>query len=552
MDKAFKIQMDVKNNAQDLQNYVLDLNNWEKEMKEKELELAKQSPNNRDFPPPRNKIKRNKPISEKSATNCKAKKISGYDYSAWDKYDVDKACAELDEENESETPVNDENNSIAAANNENESDKDEEDDEDDEDKLSLIDKAFYEKEMGNQFVKKEQWNNAIRCYTNAINYDSKNAVYYANRSLCFLKLKKSAEVDATTAIQLDKNYIKAYQRRGYARLGLGQNMEAQSDFEEVLRLEPNNTLMKLEINKINEKGKKESNTKAFNHSNLFKSEVPKKLSKAKVEPPKIKAGGSNKNETVKSSPVKSPAETSDKTEQKADSRQLNKGDGDKKGEKIIKKEKSVFKELPSYCKIVYPVQIPPHKRSKEPLRRIEITEKDDFDYYDNNDDDDGRKEVECGTNSSNIVNQNESDKKVITNVQKYDEYDHIKITRAAAEIPRTSVQFQNCWKYISRNPQEAYNYLNRISGKLTSIFENSLESNIFSDMLTFLATDCPEKELSVVYSILSNLSKVKRFSSMTMFMSKEDKANVTKCIMDLQNTKSENDLSELKRLYELQ
>lgn len=99
---------------------------------------------------------------------------------------------------------------------------------------------------------------------------------------------------------------------------------------------------------------------------------------------------------------------------------------------------------------------------QEPLRRIEITEKDDFDYYDNkdDDDDDGRKEVECGTNSSNIVNQNESDKKVITNVQKYDEYDHIKITRAAAEIPRTSVQFQNCWKYISRNPQEAYNYLN--------------------------------------------------------------------------------------------
>lgn len=39
MDQSFKIQMDIKNNAEDLRTYMLDLKSWEDEMKEKEKSL---------------------------------------------------------------------------------------------------------------------------------------------------------------------------------------------------------------------------------------------------------------------------------------------------------------------------------------------------------------------------------------------------------------------------------------------------------------------------------------------------------------------------------
>lgn len=59
--------------------------------------------------------------------------------------------------------------------------------------------------------------------------------------------------------------------------------------------------------------------------------------------------------------------------------------------------------------------------------------------------------------------------------------------------------------------------------KLSNIFENSLESDLFSDLITFLANNLEENQLDVVYSCLLGLSNVKRFSSMVLFMSKEDK-----------------------------
>lgn len=39
MDDSLKIQMDIKNNAEDLRNYLMDLRSWEDEMKEKEKKL---------------------------------------------------------------------------------------------------------------------------------------------------------------------------------------------------------------------------------------------------------------------------------------------------------------------------------------------------------------------------------------------------------------------------------------------------------------------------------------------------------------------------------
>lgn len=73
----------------------------------------------------------------------KPKRIPAYDYSAWDKFDVDKACEEVDKEES--------NKSIKKC--EEPKQDEEETDESDEEvlegkkNLKLIDEAFYEKEL---------------------------------------------------------------------------------------------------------------------------------------------------------------------------------------------------------------------------------------------------------------------------------------------------------------------------------------------------------------------------------------------------------------------
>jgi hypothetical protein len=72
--------------------------------------------------------------------------------------------------------------------------------------------------------------------------------------MCSLLLSlRSAEVDCTTALQLDSNYVKAYQRRAVARVGLGQLQEARSDLLKVMELEPKNMASKAELMKLEKK-----------------------------------------------------------------------------------------------------------------------------------------------------------------------------------------------------------------------------------------------------------------------------------------------------------
>ena len=61
----------------------------------------------------------------------------------------------------------------------------------------------------------------------------------------------AAEVDCNQALYLDGSYTKAYLRRGAARFQLGRIAEAEADFREALRLEPNNKQAQEELRNIN-------------------------------------------------------------------------------------------------------------------------------------------------------------------------------------------------------------------------------------------------------------------------------------------------------------
>lgn len=119
------------------------------------------------------------------------------------------------------------------------------------------------KERGNEQFKKGNFDEAIDSYTVAIQADVSNPVLYGNRAMALLKKADSmmvnkrkddpipknvadfyqaADQDCSQALRLDKDFVKAYFRRGMARKALGMLSEALFDFEMVRKLEPENAI----------------------------------------------------------------------------------------------------------------------------------------------------------------------------------------------------------------------------------------------------------------------------------------------------------------------
>ena len=85
------------------------------------------------------------------------------------------------------------------------------------------------KAQGNEFFKKSMYEEAIKCYSTAIQECPKDngtdlCVFYQNRAAANEKLKRWELVvhDCTTAIQFDSKYCKALHRRAKAHLALGR------------------------------------------------------------------------------------------------------------------------------------------------------------------------------------------------------------------------------------------------------------------------------------------------------------------------------------------
>ncbi|GER56495.1 serine/threonine-protein phosphatase 5 [Striga asiatica] len=98
--------------------------------------------------------------------------------------------------------------------------------------------------LANEAFKAHKYSQAVDLYTQAIELNEDNAVYWANRAFAHTKLEEygSAIQDATRAIEIDPKYSKAstgYYRRGAAYLGMGKFKDALKDFQQVKRICPN-------------------------------------------------------------------------------------------------------------------------------------------------------------------------------------------------------------------------------------------------------------------------------------------------------------------------
>ncbi|KAJ2948715.1 hypothetical protein O0L34_g7972 [Tuta absoluta] len=490
MEKVLEVQRQVRENTKVLHSYMTDLQNWESEMKRKEAALN--GVLEQDLPPVRSKIKKEKPVVVKKKPE---KRILSSDYTAWDKFDVDKACEEVDMA-EVGPPSLDSKKSHDA-------------------KLAkLREEAQFEKERGNTFVKAEKWDEAIACYNRAIELVKDDAIYYANRGLCYLKKDSlhQAETDCTEALRLDPTYVKALQRRATARERLGSLRAASRDLAEVLRLEPRNNAAKAQLRAVTQRmGTKGSKSKS--------SPNPSPLSTPTVESKSLPA------RPGRASIVELPDEPKHTKHKEVD---LEEEWRNGVGESVT---------------VIKTVKKPPHLRSKRALKPIPILEiplgkcnpekpptrlkiieiEDEKATGDNNNNDSNKMEPV----RSQIIGDGDKKVDIITPSTEKAISDSLvseKLVPQNMTPPTNSVQFLQEWKNLSGNVAGKRYYLSLIDpAKIPQIFSNSLESSVLSEFLSLMA-DNPElyKEKTVA-AYLRGLAGVKRFSALAMFLSRHDK-----------------------------
>jgi len=108
-------------------------------------------------------------------------------------------------------------------------------------------KADELKSQANELFKAEKYMQAIDFYTAAIETNPNNAVFYANRSITYLRTEcfGYALTDASKAIEVDNKYLKGYYRRAAAYMALGKYKLALKDYEGVFKAKPNDKDAKL-------------------------------------------------------------------------------------------------------------------------------------------------------------------------------------------------------------------------------------------------------------------------------------------------------------------
>ncbi|KAI7870304.1 hypothetical protein BDF14DRAFT_1720976 [Spinellus fusiger] len=105
------------------------------------------------------------------------------------------------------------------------------------------------KAAGNRKVAERNYPEAIKLYTQAIELNGTQAVYFANRAAAYSQQgdHQSAVDDAKQAMVIDPKYTKAYSRMGHALFCQGKFSEAVEAYEKGLELDPENPTLKTSL-----------------------------------------------------------------------------------------------------------------------------------------------------------------------------------------------------------------------------------------------------------------------------------------------------------------
>ncbi|XP_061839609.1 RNA polymerase II-associated protein 3 [Nerophis lumbriciformis] len=578
-DKALGLQLQMRQNAEDLHSFMKDLETWETDMKTKDEQLKRRElgGDQSNLPPVRNKdykakmrVKKRMKMANgdpKAEQTTKAPmRIKAHDYQSWEKFDVDKALAEVDKE-------------------ENQSDA--------EGVACDQERALAEKEKGNTFFKEGKYDDAVECYTRGMSADPCNPVLPTNRATSFFRLKKYAvaESDCNLAIALDGNYFKAYARRGAARLALQNYDGALEDYQTVLKLDADNLEAQNEVKKIKlllgcqepvaaseetslpedptldqeqqkllgeqqrrqeavvqkdrgnayfKEGKYEAAVECYSRgmeADNFNVLLPANRAMAFLKMEKFKEAEEDCTKAI----------TLDKTYSKALARRamarvaLGKPEEAKQDfQEVLKLEpgnkqalnelqKLQFDSVPDgflqtsgHRRTVQPVDKAAHLRSTKPLRRMDIEEvsgKVAVPQVQSGGPQEAARDPEGGSGSVTDTQNPE-----LTSTQSEEETVHPPPVPLPPPACR-SFQFEADLRTIGNQPEVVYRYLKQIKPEAYAhIFQSSLEPNILSQILQTLRDFYIRNEAAgVTMDILKSLSSGRRFDTAVMFMSSSEK-----------------------------
>ena len=115
--------------------------------------------------------------------------------------------------------------------------------------MSAKEEATELKARGNKAFAGHDWPAAVDFYTQAIDKYDQDPTFFSNRAQANIKLEAYgyAIADATAAIKLDSNFVKAYYRRAIANTAILNSKEALRDFKTCVKKEPNSKDAKLKL-----------------------------------------------------------------------------------------------------------------------------------------------------------------------------------------------------------------------------------------------------------------------------------------------------------------
>jgi len=535
--KPVLLQQQIKQNATELEDFLRDLRNWERDIKRRDEELTrlgKQETGGEEFPAVRSnkatnqmtngsrETKKKKAASVKQKSNGftkteekerKKERIKSSDYSAWDKFDIDKAIEEVDQS--------------TAAEGDSEGGSGGETSSEDEDELHLqrkIQEANMEKEKGNECFKLGNYDTAINHYTRGMMCDSTNAILPANRAMAFIKKQQfgAAEQDCNVSLSLDPSYTKAYHRRGVARMGLAKLQLAREDFTRVLQTEPGNKQALLELSKL----------QALEQITLKTSNPVETADRAP-------SGGDG---TASLEVNRSRVSTA--------SLEVNRsGDSTASLETI---------------NITAPLQKPVHLRSKKPMKRIPVVEVNDGNVL-------PVTSASTVAPLASVTSQTAATALpplspaltpseptalplVSTVSPALTPLGTVSPALTPSEpttipaIPTSYFQFNADFRKLRAFPDKLYQYLKQIPpSSYPKLFQHSLESEMFSAVLT-IYKDFYTKNGEDVLTALDWLSETKRFGTLLLFRSKQDTEAIQSLVEYIKQKQVEGNAEQTRRV----
>jgi len=106
-----------------------------------------------------------------------------------------------------------------------------------------VDKATEEKEKGNDHFKAFRFPEAVAAYTEALRRNPNDHKLYSNRAACYMKLGAfmEAKSDADKCIAMDPKFPKGYTRKGAVQFFMKEYDKAIKTYEEGLKHDPENS-----------------------------------------------------------------------------------------------------------------------------------------------------------------------------------------------------------------------------------------------------------------------------------------------------------------------